>query len=349
MVRNFEESREANSAEEQGESTLPVKPIVLVADPIADAGMNVLSQSCEVIAPWRLSRSYTAEELASANGVIIRLTKFTASTLGAAPNLKVIGRHGVGVDNIDLKAATERRVPVVFTPSALTMVNAVAEQTVMLMMAMARHAVAADQIVREGRWAQRGSLLGIEFHEKTLGVIGLGAIGSRVAAICHSGLAMKIVGFDPYVKEAPPSLVIALMDSLLEVLQQADVVTLHLPSTPETAHLIGAKELAAMKPTALLINAARGSIVDSVALAQALHRGHLFGAALDVFEEEPPGLDHPLLTAPRTLFSPHVASMTGGSMARMAELVARQVVQVLSGERPQHVANPEVYEGSAVS
>jgi D-3-phosphoglycerate dehydrogenase len=322
---------------------VPEKPIVLVAEPIAEVGMEILRQSCETITPWQTGRKYTPEELAKANGIIIRLAKVTAEVMSAAPQLKVIGRHGVGVDNVDLKAATARGLPVVFTPSALTMVHAVAEQTVQLMLALGRHAVAEDQFVRQNRWGERSSLLGVEFYQKTLGVVGLGAIGKKVATICQKGLGMKIVAYDPFVKVAPPDLEVTLVDSLLEVLQQADVVTLHLPSTAETAYLIGAKELAAMKPTALLVNAARGSIVDSVALAEALQRGHLFGAALDVFEEEPPAPDHPLLTAPRTLFSPHVASMTGGSMARMAELVARQVVQVLSGERAPYVANPDVY------
>ncbi len=326
---------------------MSAKPVVLVAEPIADVGLQFLAQCCEIITPWKVGRAYNAEELARANGIIIRLAKVTASVMDAGPHLKVIGRHGVGVDNVDLKAATQRGLPVVFTPSALTMVNAVAEQTVQLMLALGRHAVAEDQFVRQNRWAERSSLLGVEFYQKTLGVIGLGAIGKKVAAICQKGLGMKIVAYDPFVKAAPSDLEVTLVDSLLEVLQQADVLTLHLPSTAETAYLIGAKELAAMKPTAMLINAARGSIVDSIALAQALQRGQLFGAALDVFEEEPPALDHPLLTAPRTLFSPHVASMTGGSMARMAELVARQVVQALTGERPSYVANPDVYASQA--
>ncbi len=322
---------------------MPGKPVVLVAEQIADVGIQILSETCEIITPWKASRAYSADDLARADGIVIRLAKVGVELMNAAPNLKVIGRHGVGVDNVDLNAATERRIPVVFTPSALTMVNAVAEQTVQLMLALARHAVAADQVVRQNRWSDRSSLLGVEFHEKTLGVIGLGAIGRRVAEICEKGLGMNIVAYDPFVKVAPAGMKVTLVDSVLEVMRQGDAVTLHLPSTPETARLIGAREIAAMKPTALLINAARGGIADSIALAEALHRGHLFGAALDVFEEEPPAPNHPLMTAPRTLFSPHVASMTSGSMARMAELVARQVVQVLNGERAPHVANPAVY------
>ncbi len=324
------------------------KPIVLVTEPIADVGMQVLRQSCEIIAPWQQSRPYSAEELATADAIIIRLSKATADILSLAPRLKVIGRHGVGVDNVDLKAATERRIPVVFTPSALTMVNAVAEHTVQLMLALARHAVAYDQMVRQGRWGERSSLMGVEFYQKTLGVVGLGAIGKKVAEICQKGLGMRIVAYDPYVKVSPAGLEVTLVDSLRGLLEQSDVVTLHLPSTAETSYLIGAEALAWMKPTALLINAARGRIVDTVALAQALDRGKILGAALDVFEDEPPPVNHPLLTAPRTLFSPHVASMTSSSMARMAELVARQVVQVLAGERPEHVANPAVYESGPV-
>jgi D-3-phosphoglycerate dehydrogenase / 2-oxoglutarate reductase len=325
------------------------KPTVLVTEPISDVGMHVLGEACEVIAPWHMKRSHTAEELAKADGVVIRLTKFTAELMNAAPNLKVIGRHGVGVDNIDLKAATKHKIPVVFTPSAVTMVNSVAEHTVQLMMALARHTVAADHIVREGRWKERTTLLGFDFYQSTLGVVGLGIIGRRVAAICSKAFEMRVVGYDPYVKQAPPDLEVTLVDSLHELLVQSDVVTLHLPSTPETVHLIGAKELAAMKASALLINAARGNIVDTAALATALNSGHLFGAALDVFEAEPPAPGDPILSAPRTLFSPHIASMTSGSMAKMAELVTRQVVQVLTGQRPNYVANPEVYNSEGVS
>jgi len=323
---------------------MPGKPVVLVTEPIAEVGMQVLGESCEVIAPWKQGRAYEAKELAAAEGIIIRLSKVTASLLSGAPRLKVIGRHGVGIDNIDLNAATERKIVVVFTPSALTMVNAVAEHAVQLMLALGRHAVAADGVVREGRWRDRTSLLGVEFYQKTLGIIGLGVIGRRVAEICQKGLGMRIAAYDPYVKASPPGSGIIMAPTLRELLEQADVVTLHLPSTAETSYLLGAEALAWMKPSALLVNTARGNIIDTVALAQALHAGKILGAALDVFEEEPPPAGHPLLPAPRTLLSPHIASMTGGSMARMAELVARQVVQVLKGERPDHVANPAVFE-----
>ena len=182
---------------------MPEKPVVLVTERIADVGLQLLEESCEVCAPWRQNRTYTEEELGAADAVIVRLCRITAAVLSAAPKLKVIGRHGAGLDNVDLKAATERGIPVVFTPSAQTMANAVAEHTVQMMLALARHTVAADKVVREGHFEQRSSLQGVELCQKTLGIIGLGAIGARVAEICHKGLGMRIMAYDPYVKEPP--------------------------------------------------------------------------------------------------------------------------------------------------
>jgi D-3-phosphoglycerate dehydrogenase len=324
---------------------VPPKPVVLVTERIAEVGLQLLDKSCEVCAPWRQNRPPTEEELGVADAIIVRLFKITEAVLSAAPKLRVVGRHGAGLDSVDLKAATERRIPVVFTPSAQTMASAVAEQTVQMMLTLARHAVAADRLVREGHFAQRSSLQGTELCGKTLGVIGLGAIGARVAKICQDGFGMRVVAYDPYTEEKPSQTAFTLVESLRELLEQADVVTLHLPSTPETFHLINTETLGYMKRSALLINTARGSVVDTIALAEALNRGHLLGAALDVFEKEPPPLDHPLMSAPRTTFSPHIGSSTGASMERMAELVARQVIQVLDGERPAFVANPAVFGG----
>ena len=320
------------------------KPLVLVTERIADVGLGVLEESCEVCTPWGHGRTHTREELGAADALIVRLCKITADVLSVATKLKVIGRHGAGFDSVDLKAATEKGIPVVFTPSAQTMANAVAEHTIQMMLALARHTVMADKFVREGNFDKRGSLQGIELRQKTLGVIGLGAIGAKVAEICQNGLGMIVVGYDPYAEEQTSQGAFTLVDSLLELLEQADVVTLHLPCTAETTHLINAKTLCHMKPSAMLINTARGAVVDTVALAEALCRGHLLGAALDVFEKEPPALDHPLISDPRTLFSPHICSSTQASMERIAELVARQVVQALKGERPEFVANPAVFE-----
>jgi D-3-phosphoglycerate dehydrogenase len=324
---------------------VPPKPVILVTERIAKVGLQILEESCQVCSPWRHNRPPTEEELGTADAIIVRLFKITEAVLSAAPKLKVVGRHGAGLDSVDLKAATERRIPVVFTPSSQTMANAVAEQTVQMMLALARHAVAADKLVREGHFAQRSSLQGAELYGKTLGIIGLGAIGTRVAEICQAGFRMRVLAYDPYAEEQASPAAFTLVESLRELLEQADVVTLHLPSTPETSHLINAETLGYMKRSALLINTARGAVVDTIALAEALNRGHLLGAALDVFEKEPPPLDHPLMSAPRIIFSPHIGSSTGAAMERIAELVARQVIQVLNGERPAFVANPAVFEG----
>ncbi len=319
------------------------KPVVLVTERIADVGIQLLDQSCSVKAPWRDGRTATNDDLGAADAIITRLFKVTEAVLAAAPKLRVIGRHGIGLDSVDLPAATKRGIPVVFTPSAQTMLNAVAEHTVHLMLALARHTVAADRLVREGTFDHRGSLQGFELCGRTLGVVGLGAIGKRVGDICQAGFRMRVIAYDPYTPPTAAPTTVTMLGSLRELLEQSDVVVLHLPSTPETLHLINTETLRFMKPSAMLINTARGSVVDSVALAEALRQGHLWGAAMDVFEKEPLPLDHPLMSAPRTLFSPHIASSTGTSLERMAELVARQVIQVLQGERPEHVGNPAVY------
>ena len=212
---------------------MPVKPLVLVTERIADVGLQLLEKSCEVCAPWRQSRTHTEEELGAADALIVRLCKVTADVLSAAPKLKVVGRHGAGLDSVDLKAATERGIPVVFTPSAQTMANAVAEHTVQMMLALARHTVTADKLVREGHFKQRSSFLGVELNQKTLGIIGLGAIGARVAEICQNGFGMRIIAYDPYTRNPPSHSGITLVNSLRELLQQADIVTLHSRPPPK--------------------------------------------------------------------------------------------------------------------
>lgn len=322
-------------------------PIVLITEPIAEIGIRLLERSCRLTAPWAEGCKFTKDHLGEADGIIVRLIPVDENLLRSAPNFRVIGRHGVGLDNIDLPAATSRGIPVVYTPRANT--NAVAEHAVHLMLALARHALAADETVREGRFDRRSSLIGFELHRKTLGIVGLGKIGKRVAEICSKGFGMRVIAFDPFLAPARPQDTVTLAPSLRGLLEEADVVTLHLPLAPETRHLIDAEMLGCMKPTALHINTARGRIVNTVALAEALARGQIRGAGIDVFEEEPLPPDHPLLSAPRTLFSAHIASSTQEAVEEMSERVSRQVLQVLSGERPDSLANPEVFDGGISS
>ncbi len=223
---------------------------------------------------------------------------------GLGPKLKVIGRHGVGIDNVDLKAATERGIAVVFTPSALTMVHAVAEQTVQLMLALGRHAVAADKIVREGRWKDRSSLMGVEFYGKTLGVIGLGAIGRKVASICQKGLGMKIVAYDPFVKEPPAEFeatMAGFVDGCLEAGGCRDPAHALDAGNREPDRSEGARRHEAHRAPRECRAWRDRRFVRACGCRY--DRGHLFGAALDVFTEEPPAPNDPMMSAPRTFFS----------------------------------------------
>jgi len=311
-----------------------------VTEPIADVGLRLLGCFARLRIPWADGRIFNDADLREASAIIVRLVPITASLLSKAVNLKVVGRHGAGLDTVDLEAATSRRIPVVYTPFANA--NAVAEHTLHLILSLARYTLAGDRAVRDSRFDLRDSLVGFELRCKTLGMVGIGSIGLRVAEICHNGFEMKIVAYDPFVKSlAPPYGFVSRADSLRELLQQADVVTLHLPLTPETHHMINSDSIGWMKSSAWLINTARGSVVDTVALANALNGGQLAGAALDVFENEPLPADHPLQSAAHVLFSPHIGGSTLEAREAMGEIVARQVLQVLNGQRPEFVANPQ--------
>lgn len=318
------------------------KPLILVTEPIAETGLQILGSSCELRTPWAEGRTFDDSDLREASAIIVRLVPVTASLIHKGANLRVIGRHGVGLDTVDLAAATSRRIPVVYTP--FTNSNAVAEHAMHLILGLARHVVAGDRAVREIRFDRRNSLVGFELRRKVLGVVGLGSVGLRAAQIGHKGFEMEVLGYDPFAKLPSSHDFVKQLPSLRELLERADIVTLHLPLTPATHHLINAESLAWMKPSALLINTARGAILDTSALAKALENGQLAGAGLDVLEDEPPTHGHPLLHSQKVLFSPHVAGSTREAQEAMAESVARQVLQVLRGELPEFPANPEVFE-----
>ncbi len=272
------------------------------------------------------------------DGIIAGVDRIGRRALQAGvPRLRVIARTGVGVDTVDLEAATELGIVVTNTPGVNA--EAVAELVFGLMIALARAILEADHLVREGRWVRR---LGVELFGKCLGIVGLGRIGQEVARR-GIGFGMQVVAFDPLVDpEVAGALSVALV-SFAEVIQRADFLTLHVPLTPNTRHLVGAEELRRMKPTAYLINTARGGVVDEAALARALQEGWIAGAACDVFDEEPPH-GSPLLQAPNVLLTPHLGGHTREAVARSARIAAEQVLAVLRGERPPHVVNPEVFD-----
>jgi len=307
--------------------------------------MELLAADCTVLvsSPDQV-RADSAEfqsYLAQADGVIVRLFPFGPSEFAAAPRLKVIAKHGVGVDNIDVAAATARRIPVVFTP--LANANAVAEHTTTLMLALARNLYPAAAATLAGRFHERYQFEGIELAGRTLGLIGLGRIGNRVAQIARHGLSMQVKAYDPFVSKTDYQGAAETEPSLETLLRSADFISLHVPLTPVTRQLINAERLKLLKPTCRIINTSRGGVIDEPALAAALVEGRIAGAALDVFEEEPLPTNHPFLTTPNTLLTPHIASATNESMDRMARDSAQGVIEVLQGRQPLGVVNPQVF------
>jgi len=261
------------------------------------------------------------------------------------PQLKVIARTGIGVDNIDRKAASERGILIVHTPDAPT--ESTAEHAVALLMAVAKRVMLGDRQLRAAGQFDRSQLMGTELRGRVLGVIGFGRIGSRVAEICGPGLGMRLIAHDPYLTDhtRAEKLDAALVDDLNALLSAADFVTIHTALTPETRHLIGPAQLQQMKSGAYLINASRGPVVDEAALTQALADGHLAGAGLDVFDPEPPSPDNPLLSMPNVVATPHSAAFTDRGMEKINLSVAEQLVQIFQGQRPTFLFNPEAWPG----
>jgi phosphoglycerate dehydrogenase-like enzyme len=270
--------------------------------------------------------------LGDAVGVIASNDPFTADAFDACPNLKVIARTGVGVDTIDVPAATRAGVLIATAPG--TNEETVADHTLALMLALVRRLVEHDRSLREHRWDRAGSITPNDMVGATVGVIGSGAIGR---AVIRRVLAFgsRVLVYDPALTVPPDGTVLVALDALLS---QSDVVTLHVPLLDQTRGLIGTRELALMKPTAVLVNASRGGVVDEIALADALRSRRLAAAGLDVFAEEPP-FDSELLDLPNVLVTPHVAGISHRSIAAMNEMATRAVIAVLSGEVPPNVVN----------
>lgn len=261
---------------------------------------------------------------------------------GAGPALRVIARVGIGVDNVDLEAATRNGVLVVNTPDAPT--ESTAEHTVALLLALAKRVV-RGHLSLTGEPLPREALFGTELRGKSLGVVGYGRIGRRVAEICGAGLGMQLIVYDPYVPDAAVQAPARRAASLAELLREADVVTLHTSLSEETRELIGKRELELMKPDAYLINASRGPVVDEIALLAALRQGRIAGAGLDVFEVEPPVASNPLFALENIVVTPHTASFTEAGVEAMGRGVVEQLEAVFRGERPLHLVNPDVWPG----
>jgi D-3-phosphoglycerate dehydrogenase len=300
---------------------------VLVTDGLQAVGVDALRKhGLEVDVTGALDEAGLVARLPDYEGLIVRsATKVTRAAIAAAGKLEVIGRAGAGVDTIDVEAATERGIIVMNTPGGNT--TAVVEHTMGLLLAMARRLAVADATLKAGRW-EKNRLQGVELFGKTLGILGLGRIGSEVARRALA-FRMQVLGYDPYLThEAARRLGVESVE-LDELLARSDFITIHTPLTGDTRHLIGEAELASTKPGVRLINCARGGIIDERALAAALASGHVAGAAIDVFEQEPPPADHPLLRFEQVVLTPHLGAATDEAQSAVALAIADQVADVL--------------------
>jgi D-3-phosphoglycerate dehydrogenase len=317
---------------------------VLIVESIAPEGIEALrAAGHDVEVRTGLSPEALREAVAGADALIVRSqVQVDADLIAAGSHLQVVGRAGVGVDNVDLDAATRAGVTVVNAPTGNTI--AAAEHTIALLMALARKIPAGDASLRRGEWT-RGPLQGVQLRGRTLGIIGLGKIGVAVAERARA-LGMTVIGSDPYVTAEQAALRGVELVDLEALLERADAITVHVPLTRSTTALLDAKALARMQPGAFVLNVARGGIVDEAALAAALREGRLAGAAVDVFDEEPPK-GSPLLDAPNTVLTPHLGASTAEAQVAVSEEIAEQVLDVLAGRPARYAVNAPLLSAEA--
>ncbi|MDH4140170.1 MAG: phosphoglycerate dehydrogenase [Coriobacteriia bacterium] len=319
---------------------------VLVAEKIAASGIEKLKEEFDVDVKLDLSPEQLAEEIPSYDALIVRsATKATREIIEAGVNLKIIGRAGVGVDNVDVQAATERGIIVCNAPTSNTM--SAAEHTMAMILAQARNIPQADSSMKQCKW-ERSKFTGAELYEKTLAIFGLGRIGGLVAERARA-FGMRLIGYDPYIsEERAASMGVELVSDIDEILAQADFITVHLPKTKETIGMFGAEEFAKMKDGVRLVNTARGGIYQIEALADAVRSGKVASAALDVYEVEP-CTDSPLGELPNVILTPHLGASTSEAQDRAGEQIAEFVAAGLRGEMVPTAVNiapvsPEVLE-----
>ncbi|MBI4241393.1 MAG: hydroxyacid dehydrogenase [Candidatus Rokubacteria bacterium] len=318
------------------------KPLVVVGGPIHPAGIELLENEAHVVIARDLTEEGVIHEAQEAEAILFRIKPpCTERLMASCPKLKVVGRYGVGLDTVDLAAATRLGIAVVHAPGANA--DSVAEHAVMLMLSCVKKTIAIDRATRRGEW--RGAQFrGItELKGATLGIIGVGNVGRRVAHIAR-GFGMTVLGYDPYVppdelerREVEP------VRELADLLARADIVTCHTPLTPETGHLINERTLARMKDGAIFVNTSRGPVQDERALFEALTRGKLRAAGLDVWEEEPTHVDNPLLNLETVVCTSHMAGLSETANRNIAAGVASEILRVLRGEKPKVLGNPDLW------
>ncbi|WP_378147362.1 phosphoglycerate dehydrogenase [Cnuibacter sp. UC19_7] len=304
------------------------KPVVLIAEELSPATVDALGPDFDVRSVDGTDRPALLEALAESDAILVRsATKVDAEAIAAAKRLKVIARAGVGLDNVDIKAATAAGVMVVNAPTS-NIISA-AELTVGHILSLARHIPAAHNALAQGQW-KRSAYTGVELYEKTVGIIGLGRIGALITARLQA-FGVNVIAYDPYVTSARAQQLGVTLVTLDELLAQSDFITIHMPKTPETTGMISTEQLALMKPTAFIVNVARGGLIDEDALHAALTSGTIAGAGLDVFVSEPPK-DSPLLALPNVVVTPHLGASTDEAQEKAGVSVAKSVRLALSGE-----------------
>jgi len=311
---------------------------VLVTDKLADEAIKLLKENGLEVKYEELDHDGILREIENYDAIIVRSrTKVTADIIekGAKGKLKVIGRAGIGVDNIDVNKATELGIKVVNAPTGST--KSVAELAFAHMLALARFIPKADSSMRRGEWLKK-QLRGIELYGKTLGLIGSGNIAQHMARIAK-GFGMNVLVYSPHCTDEKAKKIGAKRASLEEVLRESDFVSIHIPHTEETHHLLNKKNLSLMKPTAYLINCARGGIVNEEDLYELLKEGKIAGAALDVFEQEPPSPDNKLLKLENVTLTPHLGANTKEAQIKAGTICAEQVIKALRGEEPDYWVN----------
>lgn len=315
---------------------------VVITEPIDEHGLEMLKREAAVIYLPQLPGQTLLDSIREADALVVRMAKVNRELLEQTRNLLVIAKHGVGYDNIDVEAATQKRILVVNTPEAN--IESVAEHNLGLMLSLSKKICLSNRALREGRLERQENYIGVELKEKKLGIIGLGKIGSETAYKCKVVFNMDIIVYDPYVpKQKTDRLGYTKTEKLDDLLRESDYVVICVPLTEATQGLITAKELGLMKANAFLINSSRGRIIDEAALYDHLVKGKIAGAALDVFTQEPPPPEHPLLSLDNFIATPHTGGVTTESMRRMATTVAEDLLRVFRGQRPRYPVNPQVY------
>jgi D-3-phosphoglycerate dehydrogenase / 2-oxoglutarate reductase len=308
---------------------------VVLSKAVSPAAMAALAGKVTTIILKDSTPEGTKKALAEAEGLILRTNiRLTRELIESAPKLKIVSRTGVGVDNVDVKSATEKGILVCNTPGANTI--SVAEQTIALLLASAKRLTTMDAGVRRGAWELRSANMTTDVEGKTLGLIGLGAIGSAVATKCRLAFAMNAIAFDPFVRQMDG---VEMCSTIEDVFKRADFVSVHVPYMEKTHHLIDGRLLSLMKPSACLINTARGAIIDEKALVKALADNAIAAAALDVLEEEPPKGTNALLGLDNVILTPHSAALTRECEERVALTAVQAVLDFVEGRQPRYIFN----------